>query len=243
MIARTRPASTSLALVAFLPAASAAPKAKVRAMGSKIRLSWVLGGAVMALMSGFGAMACSLSAGAEGEGVDSLRSAGELSVDGKKKDAGVDCGPTSTLFPEHEAGVYCPYSYEGDSGDKTCAAGEVCCQAAVADDAGVFPVSECRKKECKGTSVITWECEGPKDCADSKAGPVCCGYGTPETNGPSCTNYTYVSGATDLGTVCAASCTAGTQTIICDKEKGKECPSGTTCTPVRYHGNQVGYCL
>jgi hypothetical protein len=58
---------------------------------------------------------------------------------------------------------------------------------------------------------------------------------------PSCSNYDYVSGATGMGTVCSASCAAG-ETIICDNATG-ECPTGTTCTPTKYHGNQVGYCL
>jgi len=49
--------------------------------------------------------------------------------------------------------------------------------------------------------------------------------------------------ATGLGTVCAASCAAG-QTQVCDNTSGPgECGSGKTCTPVKLHGNQVGYCL
>jgi hypothetical protein len=214
-----------------------------------VKRTWVLGCVTSTLMGALSVAACSGDIGDPGATSASAETAraDELRVDAKKKDAGVDaavdCGTPSKLFKETKAGVFCPYSEVGDAGDVTCAAGELCCQPDAPDDAGVYPPSKCEKKKCKAADDISWQCEGPLDCASSKEGPVCCGYGTPEKEAPQCSDYAYVSGAFGLGTVCAASCAAGTQTVICDSKKGGECPSGTTCTPVRYHGNQVGYCL
>jgi hypothetical protein len=168
----------------------------------------------------------------------------DASDDSPGEAGAADCGSAATLFPETTAGVYCPFSSVDGGPNVTCAAGDFCCQPNAPDDAGVYLPSTCEAPSgaCPVRGSIVWECEGPKDCAVSgSAGPVCCGFGTPKKEAPSCSNYNYVSGASGKGTVCAASCGTG-QTQICDKATG-ECPRGTTCTPVKYHGNDVGYCM
>jgi hypothetical protein len=89
---------------------------------------------------------------------------------------------------------------------------------------------------------VIWDCEQAKDCHGSAGGPVCCGFGMPMMEAPSCTNYSYVSGAKGKGSVCSTGpCTGGF--VICSS--ATDCmaaDAGATCTPVRYHGNDLGFC-
>jgi hypothetical protein len=168
--------------------------------------------------------------------------AGTGGTAGSSGDGGSECGTTSSLHVEMEAGIYCPFSSVGDAGDKTCTGGEVCCQTLSAD-AGT---STC---EPAGTVVtacpaptesVVWECEDPIDCIGNSGGAVCCGFGTPTQN-PGCSNYSYVSGAKGKGSVCASSCSGGF--IICETQTECTAADAGTCTPVKYHGNAVGFCL
>jgi hypothetical protein len=233
----------------------------------KLRMTWFLGGCAMALMAGMNMMACSSSnspgggggsggsggsGGKDSGGVDS-KAPGDTGPgsdamgggDTGPSDAGgdVNCGKPSDLHPEKEAGIYCPFSAVGDGGDKTCTGGQVCCQTLSAD-AGA---STC---EPAGTAVtacpspsdsVVWECEDPIDCVGSSGGALCCGFGTAEKEAPSCSNYDYVSGSKGKGSVCASSCAGGN--IICETQAECTAAEAGTCTPVKDHGNSIGFCM
>ncbi len=144
-----------------------------------------------------------------------------------------DCGSFPTLHPESMPGVYCPFS---GNPSITCMAYQECCET----PAGAGSPSTCEMfgSTCPVANSITWECEDPIACMGNPgaAGPVCCGQGSVQLD----SNCGYHYGSGFMGTVCAASCAAGEVTIC---ETQSECPSGTTCTPFKTKGLQIGACL
>jgi hypothetical protein len=236
----------------------------------KLRMTWVLCGGILALSTSLGMASCGSSGGTgtdggggsggsegtkgtkgtagaggsqgSGGGAGTAGAAGSGGTMGTSGDGGaVDCGSAPSLHTETKAGVYCPFSTIGDGGKAgTCTAGEVCCQTLSADaGASTCEPAGTLVAACPApTESVVWECEDPIDCVGNSNGTVCCGFGTAEKEAPSCTNYDYVSGAKGMGSVCATSCAGGN--IIC--ETNAECGDAGTCTPVKYHGNQVGFC-
>jgi hypothetical protein len=234
----------------------------------KLRMTWFLGGCAFALIGGMNAMACSSSSSVPtGPGADSGGGGMDAtpgkdgttpgqdtgpgadvapgSDTGPVGDAGgdVDCGKKSDLHPEDAAGIYCPFSAVGDGGDKTCTGGEVCCQTpeTEAGTPSTCAAAGTTSTTCPVAKSIVWECEDPIDCVGSAGGSLCCGFGVAKKEDPSCTNYDYVSGASGKGSVCADSCTGGN--IICETQAECTAADAGTCTPVKYHGNAVGFCM
>jgi hypothetical protein len=144
-------------------------------------------------------------------------------------DAG--CSAPSTLHPPHAgstATIYCPFGM-GDAGASLyCDHGtQHCCEPSSGT-----ATCEPSATPCAGTAV-DWQCQDPGDCP---SGQVCCGMGTLVLGTTGCGNY--ASGF--HGTRCATSCAAMTEIQMCTSDA--ECTGGTTCTPFRTHGAQVGGC-
>jgi hypothetical protein len=146
-------------------------------------------------------------------------------------DAGPDCGTPPALHPELDAGVYCPFAAAGSI---HCNAGQECCEAP--STATGESTCDAVGAVCPITGSLTWQCDGPVDCAGSASGPVCCGGGTVAND--SVCNYERGSGFT--GSHCAQSCVAG-EVALCSAATDP-CASGV-CTPFKVAGVVLGTCL
>jgi hypothetical protein len=234
----------------------------------KLRMTWFLGGCAIALFGGMNAMACSSSSPSNntdaGPGMDAGKDAPAKTDTGSGSDTSTDspstdvttptgdgggCGKPSKLHPDGmEAGIFCPFSVFADGGEGSCFGGQVCCQTPETE-AGT--PSTCQPAgttggktgTCPVASSVVWECEETQDCIGKDAGPICCGFGTPHVDDAGCTNYEYVSGAMGKGSVCAASaaaCAGGF--VICESQAECTAVDAGTCTPLKYHGNELGFC-
>lgn len=149
------------------------------------------------------------------------------------EDAGPDCGTPPALHPETQPGVYCPFTA---AGPLHCPATEQCCEAP-SDAGGSASTCEVLGATCPFAGSLTWECDGPVDCAGSAAGAVCCAGGSLYTD-PVCG---YERGTGFQGSHCATSCAAG-ELPLCAAATDP-CAAGTTCTPFKVAGVVLGTCL
>jgi hypothetical protein len=146
---------------------------------------------------------------------------------------GADCEaptPSTDLYPETKAGVYCPFSKVDGGKNLTCTAGQDCCEPPEGMGASTCVAGG---STCPVAMSTDWECEGAEDCA----GSVCCGTGTIETQ-VACgayPAYPYISKFT--GSSCAATCSTYQ---ICSQTS--ECTSPKTCVAVEPKGNVIGVC-
>jgi hypothetical protein len=143
-----------------------------------------------------------------------------------------DCGTVPALHTETEAGVYCPFTA---AGSVHCAASQECCETPSIVTNG----STCLTTgtACPITGSLSWECNGPLDCAGSGAGAVCCAGGTVSVD----TTCDFDRGSSFTGSHCATSC-ATAEVTICSALTDP-CAAGTECTPFKVAGVVLGACL
>jgi hypothetical protein len=94
-----------------------------------------------------------------------------------------------------------------------------------------------------------WACAAPVDCAGSATGTTCCltvGAVGPDAK---CAAYESTTGRHTTHCVQASTCqgtvdagkTTDTKYVVCSSQS--DCPSGTTCTPVKALTIDIGLCL
>lgn len=137
---------------------------------------------------------------------------------------------TPTLHFHATAGVFCPFA--GPMGAPvTCAATEECCEPPVAS--GIASNCQTGGTSCATIGSAVWGCEETLDCTGGK---ICCAAGTVALD-PVCG---FMRSATLAASACATLCGGG-EVHLCASQA--ECPGGTTCTPFKVKGLELGACL
>jgi hypothetical protein len=163
-------------------------------------------------------------------------------------DAG--CGTSPTLHTTDAGSIFCGYN---DAGSFACGVGTQCCLGGKVGSS--FDPEDCVSfgATCDnpaptdaGGGGLPIQCGQISDCtANGITGAACCLQGTaaPATV-PGCT---YAKATNGTGVVCEASdagggvpaCAAG-EVQICSSDS--DCPTGQTCTPMKWKLYQMGYC-
>ncbi len=188
---------------------------------------------------------------------------------GGPSDAAPDCsGLFLPRVRDNSGGFFCPFTPRADAGseagvpgDGPCTQDETCCNSGRKDQNNFGP-SFCATGKgaaaCTGDGTFggefnpdggsVWECADSTNCA---AGQVCC-----MTTQPGSTQQVNIGLTNDSaekkacgaleayrfgGTVCRASCQAGSEIKLCGT-KDQNCAAGTTCTPFAVLSRDMGYC-
>lgn len=182
-------------------------------------------------------------------------------------DASPDCsGVFLPRVRDNSTGFFCPFAPRADAGseagvpgDGPCAQDETCCNSG-RNGANFGPsfcatgkgIGACTGDPTYGAMFVgdggsVWECGDSTNCP---GGQVCCLTTQPGANG-----NVNIGQANDPrekacgvlqaykwgGTVCKASCAAGTEIKMCG-DKDKNCAAGTTCTAFEALSRDLAYC-
>lgn len=170
--------------------------------------------------------------------------------DGGTETSTGDCGSIPTLHTSDAGAIFCGYPADGGP-SFSCGTGTQCCLGG-GKSPNFFP-EDCESwgTVCQNPGPdsgvpagLAIECNQNADCtANGKSGNVCClqGATAPALQG-SCGYYKSTQGT---AITCEApsngACTGATDIQIC--EQTSDCPSGKTCTPMKWKLYQLGFCL
>jgi hypothetical protein len=224
----------------------------------KKQIAWIFGGATVLCMGMVASLnACSNNNGGTDGGTKdaALDTKGDVSTnpDSGPGDAGsdvvttADCGSIPTLHPTEAGTIFCGYPPDGGP-SFSCTTGNQCCLG------GHISGNQYAPEKCVGFDTV---CDNPapdggspiqcgqnSDCtANNKAGDVCClqGAGAP-AQVAGCSYYKSQGGnAIMCETPSNGACTGATDIQICSSDA--DCPSGKTCTPMKWKLYQMGFCL
>jgi hypothetical protein len=165
---------------------------------------------------------------------------------GDTTDAG--CGSSPKLHADTAGSIFCGYS---DAGAFSCATGQECCLGGeITKD--VFAPEACAPFGTECTNPVDGglqiECGQVSDCAaNGVANAACCLQGA--TAPTIVTGCSYYKASRGNGVVCepgpdaggaVPSCAAG-EVQVCSAQA--DCPTGKTCTPMKWKLYQMGFCL
>lgn len=211
---------------------------------------------VTVALSGVGMAACSSSsatgtpqpdtdASTSGDGGSTGKDSGQAGGDsgGPTTDSG--CGNAPTLHTSTAGSVFCGYPADGGS-SFSCNTGEQCCLGGKVGSS--FDPEECVPFGTACTNPVDGgvpiQCGQNSDCtANGVTGAACClkGSGVPAL----ATGCTYDKASGGTAVMCEESdaatptCAAG-EVQICSSNT--DCPTGKTCTPMKWKLYQVGFC-
>lgn len=165
---------------------------------------------------------------------------------GTTTDAG--CGSSPSLHADTAGSIFCGYT---DAGPFSCTTGNECClggeisKSVFAPEACAAFGTACTNPVDGGVQI---ECGQVSDCtANGVANAACCLQGaTVPTIATGCSYYKASRGS---GVVCepgpdaggsVPSCAAG-EVQVCSAQA--DCPTGKTCTPMKWKLYQMGFCL
>ncbi len=227
----------------------------------KKQLAWILGGASMVGLGMIASLnACSGDTqGTDAGGKDST--AKDQAVDNAVPDTGTqdagndvvtsgDCGSTPTLHTSEAGAIFCGYLPDGGP-SFSCTTGQECCLGGKTGN--TFAPEKCDtfgavcdnpSPDASTSPGLAIECNQNADCtANGKTGNVCCLQGASAPAQVSGCSYYKATGGTAIAceTANAGACTGGTDVQICSSTS--DCPSGKTCTPMKWKLYQLGFCL
>jgi hypothetical protein len=181
---------------------------------------------------------------------DAGSDAGPDAGDASDGAAAVECGATPTLHQDEAGTVFCGFDFDAGI-QRFCSVGQECCLGGAIDlDAGLFAGQVCATFGATCTNppdsgAIPIECAQNTDCTanGTPAGAVCCLKGaTAPAVSPGCSYYRATMGA---AISCEAPQPGGTCAVgevqICSSNV--DCPTGKTCTPMKWKIFQMGFCL
>lgn len=204
--------------------------------------------------------------GVDATGSSSGSGSGSGSSSGSTTDGGSSsgCKADPTLHPGTGGSIFCGYT---DAGSFNCPTGQECCLGGTMGTGYAPEMCATFGATCtNGTGPLPIECNQPQDCAaNGMANAVCCLWGgatapapvsgcdsgdlkSTKGSGIKCEMPTASTsdagsgdgGASDAGMATGGSCATGEMQVC---EAPGDCPTGKTCTPIRWKLYEIGVCL
>ena len=208
----------------------------------KKQIAWIFGGLSVASL----AMVASLNACSSGDD-STVKDSG--AKDSTGTDTGTaDCGSIPTLHPTDAGSIFCGYPADGGS-SFSCTTGTQCClggpngQNFYPEDCVTWGAN-CDNPGDDG-GAIPIPCEQSADCtANGATGDVCCLQGAAAPTAVQGCGYYKATGGKQIACETpsdAGACTGSGEIQICSSDA--DCPSGHTCTPMKWKLYQLGFCL
>lgn len=229
----------------------------------KKQLAWIFGsGTILGLGCVLSLGACS---GDDNKGTDAGKDVTSGQDTGKPdvapgQDSGIpdtgtdsttaDCGSIPSLHTSEAGAIFCGYLPDGGS-SFSCTTGQECCLGGKQGTS--FLPEKCLTfgatcdnplPDASTSPGLAIECNQNADCtANGQSGAVCCLQGaTTPVQVAGCGYYKSTQGtAITCETANAGACTGPTDIQICEQQA--DCPSGKTCTPMKWKLYQLGFCL
>lgn len=160
-----------------------------------------------------------------------------------------DCGSIPTLHTSEAGAIFCGFLPDGGS-SFSCTTGTQCCLGGkvgnnfLPEDCVTWGNACDNPPPDAASPGLPIECNQNADCtANGKSGNVCCLQGaTAPAQVAGCGYYKSTQGT---AITCEApsngACTGASDIQIC--EQTSDCPSGKTCTPMKWKLYQLGFCL
>ncbi len=226
----------------------------------KKQLAWILGGASLVGLGMIASLnACSGDTATNDGGLKDSTTKDQSTTDtgtpdtgsqdgGTDTGTGAECGSTPTLHPTEAGTIYCGFS---DAGALDCPTGQQCCLGGKSGT--TFDPEKCMtfgatcdnpSPDASTSPGIPIECGQNSDCtANNLSGNVCCLQGaTAPAVVSGCTYYKATGGtAIKCETASAGACTGSGDVQICSSTA--DCPTGKTCTPMKWKIYQMGFCM
>lgn len=173
-------------------------------------------------------------------------SGGSTDGGGGTTDAG--CGSSPSLHADTAGSIFCGYT---DAGPFSCTTGNECCLGGELSKS-VFAPEACAAFGTACTNPVDGglqiECGQVSDCAaNGVANAACCLQGASAPTIVSGCSYYKASRGT--GVVCEPGADAGASVPACAAGEVQvcsaqaDCPTGKTCTPMKWKLYQMGFCL
>jgi hypothetical protein len=228
----------------------------------KKQVAWILGGAwivgmgVVASMSACSGDTTTNDAGPKDSTAPKDQATNDVvqqdqnSGDGGPGDSGnAECGTTPTLHTSEAGAIFCGFPADGGA-SFSCTTGMQCClggklgQNFLPEDCETWGGACDNPPPDAAIPGSPIECNQNADCtANGKSGDVCCLQGA---SAPAivqgCGYYKSAQGtAVTCETAANGACTGASDIQIC--EQTSDCPSGKTCTPMKWKIYQLGFCM
>jgi hypothetical protein len=167
--------------------------------------------------------------------------------DGGTDSSTADCGSIPTLHTSEAGAIFCGYPADGGSGF-SCTTGTQCCLGGkvgnnfLPEDCVTFGNACDNPPPDASSPGLPIECNQNADCtANGKSGNVCCLQGASAPAVVQGCGYYKSSLGTAITCEQGTACSGGTDIQIC--EQTSDCPSGKTCTPMKWKLYQLGFCM